>query len=390
MHDTLPKFATCAVLLVEDSSGDEARIAAALARDGWGGALTRVADRTAFETALRGGNFHLILAESALPGCDGLAALALARNARSEIPFIFVTNVRGEEKVVEALKQGAADYVVKSHLERLGPAVRRALQEAAERTQRREAEEALRETSRRKDAFLGMLGHELRNPLAALSNATNLWRRKAHDPALQQWCQEVIERQVQNLTRLIDDMVDVSRVIRGLIRPNRQPVELGPLVHRVVEAHRALAEARHLHLTIADEAASVLVDADAARLERALSNLVHNAIKFSTEDGRVEVALRRSGLAIEILIRDEGIGLKAEELPRIFDLFAAMDQGSSRAQNGLGVGLTVAHHLIGLHGGTLTAASQGPGMGSTFTVRLDSLPAANEGEVRMENVGSSH
>jgi signal transduction histidine kinase len=352
MHDNIPTFATAKVLLLDTSAVDEPRIAAALARDGWVGALTRVADRAAFESALRTGAFHIILAE--------------------HFPL------DGEANAVHALQQGAADYVLKDQLDRLAPAVRRALEKAAERMRQREAEEALRATSRRKDAFLGMLGHELRNPLAALSNAVNLWRRKANDPAMQQWCQEVIERQAGNLTRLIDDMVDVSRVIRGLIRLNRQPLELSPLVRRVVDGQRALAETRRVVVDIIDEASAVLIDADAARLERALGNLLQNAIKFSPEGGRVHVTMRR-GEEIEIVVRDEGLGLTAEDLRRLFDLFATLDQEAKRAQHGLGVGLTVARHLVVLHGGTLTAASPGLGLGSTFTVRLPCVAEVKEG-----------
>jgi signal transduction histidine kinase len=380
MHENPLTLANSAVLLLDNGSRDEARIAAALTRAGWMGVLTRVGDRASFESALRTGTFHLILAEYSLPDFDGLAVLDLARTCCPGVPLLFVTNVRGEEVVVEALKQGASDYVLKNRLDRLGPAVQRALAEVEERTSRLEAEKATQETSRRKDAFLGMLGHELRNPLAALCNATSLWRRKTDDPAMQQWCLEVIERQVGNLMRLVDDMVDVSRVIRGLIRPTLQPTELGPLVRRVVEGHRVFAESRGLQLTFADEAPGVLIEADAPRLQRALDNLVQNAIKFSTESGQVEVAIRHSGPAVEIVVRDEGIGLTAERLPRLFELFASMDQGSTRTQNGLGVGLTVAQHLVGLHGGTLTAASAGPGCGSTFTVRLATVHASSSDE----------
>ncbi len=378
MQDTSFADKSLAVLLFENSSPDAERIATFLVRDGWSCALTRVAERREFEAALVAGKFDLVLAEYALPDCDGLATLALLDAHPAEVPLIFVTSVRGEEVAIEALKQGAADYVLKSRLERLSPAIRRALREADERTTCRQAQAALRETSRRKDEFLGLLGHELRNPLAALSNATALWRRKAHDPALQQWCQEVIERQVQNLMRLVDEMVDISRVIRGVIRLSRQPLELGPLVLRVAEGMRTQADGRGLRLGVMNEAPGVQVDADAPRLERVLGSLLRNAIQFTAEAGHVDVTIRRQGSAVEVLVQDDGIGMTTEVLPRVFDLFAQVDQTLERTHGGLGVSLTVAHRLVELHGGTLTAASPGTGAGSTFTLRLDILPKPEE------------
>jgi two-component system, sensor histidine kinase len=366
------------VLLLDPSAQDAERISAILEQDAWHFALTWVAERTALEAALAGCSFDLILAEYALPESDGLVLLELVRQRHPGVPLIFVTNVRGEDIVVEALKRGAADYVLKARLERLCPAMRQAVREKDDR----QAEAEALKTSRRKDEFLGQLGHELRNPLAALSNATALWRRKAHDPAMQQWCQEVVERQTQNLMRLVDEMVDLSRVLRGVIRLSRQALEVGPLVHRVVQAMRAQAVGRGLRLSTTNEAPGVQVDADEARLERVLGTLLRNAVQCAAEGGQVEVAIRRHGPMVNIVVQDDGIGMPAEVVPRVFDLFARMEHSQGRSHGGLGVSLTVARRLVELHGGTLTAASPGPGEGSTFTIQLEAVadPARSSDE----------
>jgi PAS domain S-box-containing protein len=243
-------------------------------------------------------------------------------------------------------------------------------------TERRRAEEQLRdqagrlkEADRRKDEFLAMLAHELRNPLAALSNAVQLSRRTELREGLG-LAQDVMERQVKHLARLIDDLLDVSRISQGKIRLRKESVEIAATVARAVETVRPLVEERGHDLTVALDAGPLRVEGDPTRLEQVLVNLLTNAAKYTEDGGRIAVAARRDGEDVVVTVRDSGVGIAPEMLPRIFEIFTQVDESLDRSQGGLGLGLTLVQKLVEMHGGVVTAASGGRGHGSEFTLRL--------------------
>jgi PAS domain S-box-containing protein len=247
-------------------------------------------------------------------------------------------------------------------------------------TDRRWAEEALREADRRKDEFLAMLAHELRNPLTPIRNAVHIMGKIELPDRRLEWAREVIGQQVTHLARLVDDLLDVSRIVHGKITLRREVVDLATVVDRAVAAVRPAAEGRAQALRVQLPEPAVALDADPVRLTQVLVNLLENAVKFTPDGGRVEVAARCVGEEVEVQVRDNGCGIAAELLPHVFDPFQQGQAGIDRAGGGLGIGLTLAQRLTVLHGGRIEAASGGPGTGSTFTVRLPAgRPAAAPG-----------
>ena len=231
----------------------------------------------------------------------------------------------------------------------------------------------LAEADRHKDEFLAMLAHELRNPLAAVRNAAQLIGRIDDDPAELDWAKGVVERQVRHLARLIDDLLDVARISRGTIVLRREPLALAPLIAAAVEAVRPLIDSRGHALTVTLADGLPRLEADPLRLEQVFINLLTNAAKYTDSGGHLAVTVVRDGDEIVATVRDDGAGIPAALLPRVFDLFAQGDRSIARSEGGLGIGLTLVRRLVDLHGGTVTASSPGPGLGSSFTVRLPAL-----------------
>jgi len=248
---------------------------------------------------------------------------------------------------------------------------------------RRRAEEAVREADRRKDEFLAMLAHELRNPLAPLRNAVEVMRLKGtSDPDLR-WARDVVERQVQQLTRLVNDLLDVSRFNRGKIDLQMEPVDLSAVVARAVEISRPLIDAHDHYLKVSLPQQPVRVEGDLTRLAQVLSNMLNNAAKYTEEGGRIDLTVESSGREAVIRVRDTGAGIAAEMLPNIFEMFAQVQGSVSRSEGGLGIGLTLVRKLVEMHGGSVAAFSDGLGHGSEFVVRLallDDAPSLADGE----------
>ena len=220
-------------------------------------------------------------------------------------------------------------------------------------------------SDRRKEEFLAVLAHELRNPMTPLLTCLELMRTGEADPdSLTRW-REVMERQVRNLTRLVDDLLDVSRITRGKIELRKEGVDLATVVERATEIVRPLIQSRSIRLDVS-VGGGLSLEADPLRLEQILANLLHNAAKYTPEGGRVSVRGAREGGVISIRVEDDGLGIDPDLLPRLFDLFM---QGN-RTSSGLGIGLTLVRTLVELHGGTVRASSGGPGKGSQFEVRL--------------------
>jgi signal transduction histidine kinase len=245
--------------------------------------------------------------------------------------------------------------------------------------ERGRVEQALKEADRQKDEFLAMLAHELRNPLAPIRNAVHLMKMKAiSDPQLQM-SRDIIERQLGQLTRLVDDLLDVSRITRGKINLTRERLELGQLVAHALEIVAPVLEARGHALTVEMPERALVIYGDPMRLTQALGNVLGNAAKYTEAGGRITLSARRRNRDVEIAIRDTGIGIAAEVLPRIFELFTQLDH-RGRPQSGLGIGLALVRRLVEMHGGTVSAASAGIGLGSEFVIRLPVSVGRAEGD----------
>ena len=236
--------------------------------------------------------------------------------------------------------------------------------------QLREREEALKEGDRRKDEFLAMLAHELRNPLAPIRTGLELIRVAGDTPEAIARVRTMMERQVFHMVRLIDDLLDVSRITSGKIRLQRQPTALKGMISTAIEANRAAIDAAGVALGIDLPEPSLTLDVDPTRLVQVLSNLLHNAVKFTPTTGTIRIAVAREPAGgLQITITDSGIGMSRDTLIKVFELFTQGDPAAPQ-QDGLGIGLALAQRLIELHGGSIEAASGGVGYGSTFTIRF--------------------
>ena len=233
----------------------------------------------------------------------------------------------------------------------------------------------LADLHRRKDEFLAMLGHELRNPLAALSNAVQLLRLHKPEEPLQKQGRSIIERQVKQLKHLVDDLLEVSRITTGSVRLRQQQVNLRSVVERALETAQPVIAGQHHELTVALPAHPIYVHADGARLEQVLVNLLSNAAKYTEKGGRIALKVQEEGEDVTIRVRDNGIGIAADLLPHIFELFTQAERSLDRSQGGLGIGLSLVQRLVELHGGSVVAHSE-LGHGSEFVVRLPLMLAA--------------
>jgi signal transduction histidine kinase len=375
--------------------------------------------------------YAVVLLDVSMPGMDGFETASLIHDHPrfEKTPIIFVTGVHVTElDRLKGYKLGAVDYVyipvvpeilrskvevlVELHCKRRElQTLNRSLEEAnerlaeantalqAEKTRELEAlnatlrrantsleatnqalqteiaervrvEQALKEADRHKDEFLAMLAHELRNPLAPIFNAIQIMRRKPlADPQLV-WSRDVIQRQLGHLTRLVDDLLDVSRITRGKINVNREPVELSTIVSRAVETIQPLLSEKKHDLVVDVSDGHVKIDGDLTRLTQVVGNVLGNAAKYTDPGGRINLVAKPNGSSVEIRIRDNGIGIPSELLPSVFGLFTQLDRASDRTQGGLGIGLALVRKLVEMHNGTVTAHSDGVGCGSEFVIRL--------------------
>ena len=241
-------------------------------------------------------------------------------------------------------------------------------------TERCQAELELREANRKKDEFLAMLAHELRNPLAPISTAAEMLRLTANCDARTLRASEVISRQVKHMTSLVDDLLDVSRVTSGLVQLDKEYVDIKSVVASAVEQSRPLIESRRHNLTVKMDAGLSVFEGDRNRMVQVIANLLNNAAKYTAQCGEIELAVDATDTTINISVTDNGIGIEAKLLPSLFDLFTQAERTPDRAEGGLGIGLALVKTLVTLHHGTVTATSAGPGKGSTFTI---ALPASN-------------
>ncbi len=328
----------------------------------------------------------IVTEEVVLGGAQGLLAeFVRSQPAWSELPILILTTRDSSSPVVVQFMEVLGNVtlierpmriaVLVSSLRAALRARHRQYQIRSHMIERNRIEESLRETDRRKDEFLAALAHELRNPLAPISNTLHLLRGRGDEDPEARMAHDVIRRQVQHLTRLVDDLLDVSRITRGKVSLRREIVGLDTVVRNAVETSRPLIEAARHNLEVTMPREPVQVHADPVRLAQALSNLLNNAAKYTPNGGRIQLQVACEAGSAVIRVRDNGIGIAEEALPRVFELFMQEADSAGRAQGGLGIGLTLVRTFVSLHGGVVEAFSGGHGRGSEFVIRLPALVA---------------
>lgn len=254
-------------------------------------------------------------------------------------------------------------------------------------TTRLNTEKRLRDADRRKDEFLAMLAHELRNPLAPICNALEVLKDTGESESpVTTWCRDVIERQSEHLCKLVDDLLEVSRISRGRIELSRTAVNVAEVFQRAVETNRQLIDAHRIDLDVTTPKRVLWIDGDPVRLAQIVSNLLNNAVKYTDEGGRIRLSAERDGPHALIRVADNGRGIEPSALPMLFDLFYQADQTLDRARGGLGIGLSLVKNLVALHGGQVSARSEGLGKGSEFTVSLPRVSRSGENAPALERL----
>jgi signal transduction histidine kinase len=307
-----------------------------------------------------------------LQGSDEVAQLDRAFRGMAEELNRSADSLRRSSEEVRALYEQARNS--EQEIRRLNEDLERRIAERT--TELALANEALREADRQKDEFLAMLAHELRNPLAPIRNGLHLMKMPGIGPEPIRQAREMMERQLLHLVRLVDDLLDVGRIIQGKIELRKDRFALDALIHRAEETAQPAIDARGQELKVSLPTGSVYLDGDLVRLAQVLSNLLMNAAKYTDKAGQIWLSARREDSHVLIAVRDTGVGIDPELLPRVFDLFVQGDRSLAHSQGGLGIGLTLARRLVELHGGSVNASSAGVGHGSEFTVRLPALPEA--------------
>ncbi|HYC36084.1 MAG TPA: response regulator [Usitatibacter sp.] len=278
------------------------------------------------------------------------------------------SHVQSRDRIA-SLEAGADGYLIEPiEPEELVANVRALLRMRKAERERQRAIEELREADRRKDEFLAMLGHELRNPLAPIRNAVEIL--KSDDAQLRERARQMIGRQVAHLARLVDDLLEVSRITQGKVALRHEEVTLGSVIDSAVETVRATIESRGQSLQVHVRDPAAWIYADSVRLSQVVGNLLQNATKFTPPGGRIAVAARAGADGIEIVVEDNGAGMAPALLPRVFELFTQAERTLDRTEGGLGIGLSLVKGLVALHGGSVRAESEGRGHGSRFVVTL--------------------
>lgn len=332
----------------------------------------------------------LALLDVQMPGMDGfeLAELMRGNERTGRVPIIFLTAGNADRsRRFRGYEAGAVDFlhkplepdILRSKAQVFFELYRQRQQIARQRDELKAYADALKEADKRKDEFLAVLAHELRNPLAPIRYALEIMR-KAPGEAASDEIRAMMERQVTHLVRLIDDLLDVSRLSRGKIDLRREHVTLQTVLQAAIEASQPVIKSGRHALTLDIPEEPLWLDADLTRISQVLSNLLNNAAKYTPENGRIDLVVRSEDGDVVIAITDNGLGIPREMLPRIFDLFTQVENGASRSRGGLGIGLALARQLVDIHNGSLSAESAGPGQGSTFTVRLPLVQEAVSAE----------
>jgi len=414
---TLPERVN--ILIVDDEPRNLAVLESILDDPGY--RLVRATSGDDALLALMADEFCLLVLDVQMPGMSGfeLAQMVKERRKTARIPIIFLTAYYNEDQhALEGYGSGAVDYLHKpvnpavlrskvavfAELHRkereLERANRRLLAEVAERrraeqrlaevnasldqrvterTRELQASEArLREANRRKDEFLATLAHELRNPLAPMRNAVHFLKLRGPASRDVLWASELVDRQVGAMSRLIDDLMDISRINQGRIELRRARVALDAVLTDAVETAQPQIDGAGHKLSLLLPPARLMVEGDRARLAQAFTNLLSNAAKYTDPGGQIELRVVSEGATALVSIRDSGIGIAPHRLESVFEMFSQEEPALSRSRGGLGIGLALTRRLVELHGGSISASSEGPGKGSVFVVRLPVLVEAAE------------
>lgn len=396
-----------AVLLIDDSPEDREYLRRCLGQDP--GTRYRIQSVSTIDEALRAcrtGPFDCLILDYDLPDGSGLDLLdALAgTEGQLDVAVVVLTGKGSEQLAVQALKRGVQDYLVKGQFsptylcQTVGDAISKVMLRAELERQRHEAarlgEEARRraeelaDAGRRKDEFLAMLGHELRNPLAPLRTGLDVLGRLDVTGTDHARTRAIMSRQLDHMVRLVDDLLDVSRMTRGKVELRLRSVELGEAVARAVEGVRGRLEERGHQLDVVLPESAVGLEADPDRLEQVFGNLLTNAGRYTEPGGHIQVFVGLEAGEATVRVRDDGIGIRADMLDRIFEPFTQADRVTGRVSEGLGLGLALVRGLVELHGGRVAVHSDGPGHGSEFVVRLPVVPLVEPSEDGSEDVCS--
>jgi signal transduction histidine kinase len=328
----------------------------------------------------------LAILDVQMPEMDGyeLAELMRGTERTRRVPIIFVTaGAADHQRRFQGYEAGAVDFlnkpiepdILRSKASVFFELYRQRHQIAAQRDGLKAYAAALTEADRRKDEFLATLAHELRNPLSPLRSGLDILRASPTAPNAEE-IRDMMDRQLSHLVRLVDDLLDVSRVSQGKVELRKAQIALSELIKTAVEASSPLIGAGRHELILDLPDAEVWLDADLTRLSQVVSNLLNNAAKYTPEGGRIVLSARRDGDEVAIAVSDNGIGIPADMLPQVFDLFTQVRDTLDRSRGGLGIGLALVKQLVELHGGSIAAESAGPGKGSSFRLRLPMVEAA--------------
>ncbi len=374
-------------LLVDDLDENLISLEALLRREGLNLLKARSGDQ-ALELLLEH-DVALALIDVQMPGLNGfeLAELMRGNERTRRVPIIFVTagNTSDSRWRFKGYEAGAVDFiqkpiepdVLRSKAEVFFELYRQRQQIAAQRDELQQRAEALKEADRRKDEFLATLAHELRNPLAPLRNGLDILQRNP-DGGNAAEIRDMMDRQLVHLVRLIDDLLDVSRVSQGKIELRKNTVRIDEVIRTAVESSRPLIDGAGHKLTIEMPTDLLWVDGDQVRLSQAISNLLNNAAKYTPEGGLIDLHVTHDGQKVAIGVTDNGVGIPSDMQSKVFQLFTQIDDHLERSQGGLGIGLALVRQLVEMHGGSVDAYSPGPDKGSRFTIRLPATAAPEQ------------
>ena len=367
------------LLIVDDDLVDRRAVKRLLATAGVAAEIVECGDRDSALAAVQRERFDCVLLDYRLPGTDGLTLLRDLRDRSMDLAVVALTGQGDQELAVELMKAGASDYLDKNNLtpERLERSLRYALSMARAEQQRRELLEReqrarleAQAANRAKDEFLATLSHELRTPLNAILGWTQLLAGGQLDAAAARRAIAIIERNTRLQAQLIDDLLDISRIITNQLRLELRPVAVDAILQAAIDTAVPAAAAKKIAIVreTADSGASV--SCDQARMQQVIWNLLSNAIKFTPENGTVRLTEGRDDGNVVLTVSDTGIGIEPEFLPHVFDRFRQQDPATTRRHGGLGLGLSIVRHIVDMHGGSIDVASEGAGRGAAFTVRI--------------------
>jgi signal transduction histidine kinase len=358
------------ILVVDDNPLDRRLAIRELSKAMPGSHIVEASNAQQVTEALEAGNIELIVTDYQLRWSTGLEVLRDAKRQLPDVPVIMFTNTGTEEVAVQGMKIGLDDYVLKApgQYAALAQSAVGVLRKRQEQEESRRQEEA---RSRAKDDFLMMMAHELRGPLAPMRTALFLLQNNAEDPEVRVQALQALERQVNHMAELVNDLLDVSRIISGRLRLSGDNLDLGRLLTEVVEDRRKEFDKAGVRLEFNAGTDTCRVLGDRTRLVQVFGNLLDNALKFTPSGESVSVRVESfADQNVRIVVQDTGIGIDADILPRLFEPFVQADRSLARSAGGLGMGLAVVKRLVELHGGKVEVHSAGPGQGATFDVWL--------------------